>query len=98
MVPAGGGLSIGPAFVPKTGGVPNAEPAAKDCCWTPLVVMAPTCVSMFWRALKIPALARKADFPLPKTSHAKPRRGWNILFWLGIFPFDGKFGSLRLGE
>src|SRR5215471_9503707 len=65
-----------------------------DCCCTPFVVMAPTCVSMFCRALKIPQLARKTDFPLPRTSQANPRRGWNIFHWFGSLPVDGKAGLL----
>src|SRR5579863_10390794 len=70
-------------------------PAAISCCWTPLVVIGPTCVNMFCRALKMPQLARKADLPLPRTSQAKPTRGLNSLYWFGSFPVEGKAGLLR---
>src|SRR6267154_3008448 len=70
-------------------------PPAIDCCCTPFVVIGPTCVSMFCRALKMPQLARRADFPSPRMSQANPTRGWNNLFWFGKKPVDGKAGLLR---
>src|SRR3954454_2969949 len=81
------------------GGLPPAVlkpvPAAIPCCCVPLVVIAPTCVSMFWLALKMPALNRKTDFWLFATSQAKPKRGCHMSSAFGIFPLDGNFGSLR---
>src|SRR5262245_8077603 len=88
---------VGPAVLKPVAPTnpPGTLPENSVCCWTPLVVIAPTCVSMFCCALKIPQLARSTDFPLLRTSQARPRRGWNILVALGIFPVDGKRGSLR---
>src|SRR5258708_28084412 len=67
------------------------------CCCTPLVVMAPTWVSIFCRALKIPALPRRTDFPLPKISNANPARGWNCFVWFGRYPVEGNLGLDRYG-
>src|SRR5882672_5420967 len=91
-----GGSPLGAVLRKKQPGGPlKQEPATLANCCTPLVVIAPTWVSMFWRALKMPQLARSADVPLPVMSQAKPMRGWNSFFWFGSLPVEGNAGSLR---
>jgi len=70
-------------------------PADMVCCWTPFVVIEPTCESMFCRPLYRPKLARKTDRPLLPISQAKPTRGWNMLLSLGNVPSDGNRESFR---